>query len=126
MVESIRQYFSGLPDPRCRRGRRHRLDELVIIAILAVTHTGPESCGHLREEMPEASTGVHAGWVLKVHLHPGDGTVASLRSHGMVPVLCCSEHLPLSGQDPASGGLAVASSTTTPQPTQPHDLASHV
>jgi predicted transposase YbfD/YdcC len=25
-----------LPDPRCRRGRRHRLDELVIIAILAV------------------------------------------------------------------------------------------
>ena len=36
MVESIRQYFSGLPDPRCRRGRRHRLDELVIIAILAV------------------------------------------------------------------------------------------
>src|SRR5512138_3988334 len=36
MVESIRQYFRGLPDPRCRRGRRHRLDELVIIAILAV------------------------------------------------------------------------------------------
>jgi len=36
MVESIRQYFSGLPDPRHRRGRRHRLDELVIIAILAV------------------------------------------------------------------------------------------
>ena len=36
MVESIRQYFSGLPDPRCRRGRRHPLDELVIIAILAV------------------------------------------------------------------------------------------
>ena len=36
MVESIRQYFSGLPDPRCRRGRRHRLDELVIIAILAM------------------------------------------------------------------------------------------
>ncbi len=36
MVESIQQYFSGLPDPRCRRGRRHRLDELVIIAIMAV------------------------------------------------------------------------------------------
>ncbi len=36
MVESIRQYFSGLPDPRCRRGRRHRLEELVLIAILAV------------------------------------------------------------------------------------------
>ena len=36
VIESIRQYFSGLPDPRCRRGRRHRLDELVIIAILAV------------------------------------------------------------------------------------------
>ncbi len=36
MVESIRQYFSGLSDPRCRRGRRHQLDELVIIAILAV------------------------------------------------------------------------------------------
>lgn len=28
------------------------------------THTGPESCGHLREEMPEALTGVHAGRVL--------------------------------------------------------------
>lgn len=36
VIESIRQYFSGLPDPRYRRGRRHRLDELVIIAILAV------------------------------------------------------------------------------------------
>jgi len=36
VIESIRQYFSGLPDPRRRRGRRHRLDELVIIAILAV------------------------------------------------------------------------------------------
>lgn len=36
MVESIQRYFSGLPDPRRRRGRRHRLDELVIIAILAV------------------------------------------------------------------------------------------
>jgi predicted transposase YbfD/YdcC len=36
MVDSIRQYFSGLPDPRRRRGRRHRLDELVIIAIMAV------------------------------------------------------------------------------------------
>jgi hypothetical protein len=28
------------------------------------THTGPESCGHLRKEMPEALTGVHAGRVL--------------------------------------------------------------
>lgn len=36
VIESIRQYFSGLPDPRCRRGRRHELSELVIIAILAV------------------------------------------------------------------------------------------
>jgi predicted transposase YbfD/YdcC len=36
MVESIREYFSGLPDPRHPRGQRHRLDELVIIAILAV------------------------------------------------------------------------------------------
>jgi predicted transposase YbfD/YdcC len=36
VIESIRQYFSGLPDPRHRRGRRHRLDELVIIAVLAV------------------------------------------------------------------------------------------
>ncbi len=36
VMESIRQYFSGLPDPRCRRGRRHELSELVIIAILAV------------------------------------------------------------------------------------------
>jgi predicted transposase YbfD/YdcC len=36
MVASIERYFSGLPDPRGRRGRRHRLDELVIIAILAV------------------------------------------------------------------------------------------
>jgi len=36
VIESIRQYFSGLPDPRCRRGRRHKLSELVIIAILGV------------------------------------------------------------------------------------------
>ena len=36
VIESIWQYFSGLPDPRRRRGRRHRLDELVVIAILAV------------------------------------------------------------------------------------------
>ncbi len=36
MVESICKYFGGLPDPRHPRGRRHRLDELVIIAILAV------------------------------------------------------------------------------------------
>jgi len=36
MVESIGKYFSGVPDPRHPRGRRHRLDELVIIAILAV------------------------------------------------------------------------------------------
>ena len=36
VIESIRPYFSGLPDPRCRRGRRHELSELVIIAILAV------------------------------------------------------------------------------------------
>lgn len=36
VIESIQQYFSGLPDPRCRRGRRHQLGELVIIAILAV------------------------------------------------------------------------------------------
>jgi RNA-directed DNA polymerase len=28
------------------------------------THTGPESCGYLREGMPEALTGVHAGRVL--------------------------------------------------------------
>ena len=28
------------------------------------THTGPESCGHLRKEVPEALTGVHAGRVL--------------------------------------------------------------
>jgi hypothetical protein len=27
-------------------------------------HTGPESCGHFREGMPEALTGVHAGRVL--------------------------------------------------------------
>ena len=36
MVESIRRYFKRLPDPRSRLGRRHRLDELVIIAILGV------------------------------------------------------------------------------------------
>jgi len=36
VIESIRQYFSGLPDPRGRRGRRHQLSELVIIALLAV------------------------------------------------------------------------------------------
>ena len=36
MVNAIRRYFSGLPDPRHPRGRRHRLDELIIIAILAV------------------------------------------------------------------------------------------
>ena len=27
-------------------------------------HTGPESCGHVCEGMPEALTGVHAGRVL--------------------------------------------------------------
>jgi len=36
MVESIRKHFRELPDPRDRRGRRHRLDEIVIMAILAV------------------------------------------------------------------------------------------
>ena len=36
MVETIRKYFSELPDPRHRRGRRHRLDEMIIMAILAV------------------------------------------------------------------------------------------
>jgi predicted transposase YbfD/YdcC len=36
MVESIQQYFSELSDPRSELGRRHRLDEMVTIAILAV------------------------------------------------------------------------------------------
>lgn len=36
MVESIVKYFRGLPDPRHPRGRRHRLDELVTRAILAL------------------------------------------------------------------------------------------
>jgi predicted transposase YbfD/YdcC len=36
MVETIRRYFGELPDPRHRRGRRHRLDEMIIMAILAV------------------------------------------------------------------------------------------
>jgi hypothetical protein len=36
VIESIQQHFSGLPDPRCRRRRRHRLEESAIIAILAV------------------------------------------------------------------------------------------
>ena len=36
MVESIRRYFADLPDPRHKLGCRHRLDEMVIIAILAV------------------------------------------------------------------------------------------
>jgi predicted transposase YbfD/YdcC len=36
MVESVQKYFTGLPDPRSKRGRRHRLDEMVVIAILAV------------------------------------------------------------------------------------------
>lgn len=36
MVESIRRYFADLPDPRHKLGCRHRLDAMVIIAILAV------------------------------------------------------------------------------------------
>lgn len=36
MVESIRRYFADLPDPRSKLGTRHRLDEMVILAILAV------------------------------------------------------------------------------------------
>jgi len=36
MVQAIRQYFKDLPDPRHKLGCRHRLDEMVIIAILAV------------------------------------------------------------------------------------------
>ncbi len=36
VIESIRLCFGGLPDPRCRRGRRHELSALVIIDILAV------------------------------------------------------------------------------------------
>ena len=36
MIEFVKRYFSSLPDPRERRGRRHRLDELVAIAILGV------------------------------------------------------------------------------------------
>jgi predicted transposase YbfD/YdcC len=36
MIGSIEKYFTGLPDPRAARGRRHRLDELVTISILAV------------------------------------------------------------------------------------------
>lgn len=36
MVESIRRYFADLPDPRHKIGCRHRLDEMVIIAIMAV------------------------------------------------------------------------------------------
>lgn len=27
-------------------------------------HTGPESCGYVGNDIPEALTGVHAGWVL--------------------------------------------------------------
>ena len=29
------------------------------------SHTGPESCGHAREGMVEALTGVRAGWVIE-------------------------------------------------------------
>ena len=29
------------------------------------THVGPESCGHLREGVPEALTGEHAGWAME-------------------------------------------------------------
>lgn len=36
MVESIRRHFKDLPDPRSKLGTRHRLDEMVIMAILAV------------------------------------------------------------------------------------------
>lgn len=36
MAESIIAYFQELPDPRGSHGRRHRLDEVVVIAILAV------------------------------------------------------------------------------------------
>jgi hypothetical protein len=52
-------------------------------------------------------------------LYPGDGTVASYRPLGMVPVLRCSQHLSLSRQGPASGGLAVVSCPLPPQSTYP-------
>lgn len=36
MAGSIMMFFEGLPDPRGRRGKRHRLDTILVVAILAV------------------------------------------------------------------------------------------
>ncbi len=44
MVENVKQYFDSLPDPRSQPGRRHRLDEMVIIAILAVICNADNWC----------------------------------------------------------------------------------
>lgn len=44
MVENVKKYFASLPDPRSELGRRHRLDEMVIIAILAVICNADNWC----------------------------------------------------------------------------------
>ena len=33
---SIARYFAGLPDPRVERTRKHRLDDILVIALCAV------------------------------------------------------------------------------------------
>lgn len=44
MIEDIKRFFEDLPDPRSELGRRHRLDEMIIIAILAVICSADDWC----------------------------------------------------------------------------------
>src|SRR5688572_30850461 len=36
MADSIQKHFADLPDPRRARGRRHRLSDMMVIAVTAV------------------------------------------------------------------------------------------
>src|SRR5688572_7432999 len=36
MADSIQKHFADLPDPRRARGRRHRLSDMIVIAVTAV------------------------------------------------------------------------------------------
>src|SRR5437660_9190060 len=48
------------------------------------SHTGPESCGCIREGAVEALTGVRAGWAIeprKVHVRDAEAVLISRRPH---------------------------------------------